>query len=75
MKPLPPAPLTPEDLQAWSYCYGFVEGVWWDAVMIYTRLCDRRDAELMYNISEFRRTCYPGTRWPTVLSYWWGELP
>lgn len=54
MKPLPVAPLTYEDLQAFSYCYGFVEGQSWDAVMIYVRLSDRRDAELMWQFTQAR---------------------
>lgn len=46
-KPLLDAPLTHEDLDAWSYCYSFVEGEAWDAQMIAARSADRRDAELM----------------------------
>lgn len=54
---LEPAPLTHEDLEAWSYCYGFVEGEAWDEHMIAARIADRRDAELMLVCRHARAAC------------------
>lgn len=47
-------PLTSEDLQAWSYCYRFSEGDAWDSLMINTRICDHRDADLMWQAQRSR---------------------
>lgn len=74
MKPLQTVPLTPEDLEAYSYCYGFVEGQSWDAVMIYVRMADRRDAALMLYAQQRKLVTWMGPPMihvrNSVAAYW-----